>query len=236
MDPGADRGPRLPPERAGKKRRQNRDSEFIDNSSAPTASVGSSGRRSGASGSGPSRENQQRATEAAVAVKAREREDGERGNGLKALIEDELSEESRHAEKVRKQQGAWKERLPGLRSLYLDSLGCNIDRVKGQQAAQQSALQAEIDNSYCSCPQCPQPQPLHSQQPDGNVWYYGLHGTFQLALHKSTCSCCNQTFSPQALSFGCFPSTPVTAHVWYDLRVLRLYKSFGPMEGLSHTG
>ena len=169
---------------------------------------------------------------------AREQGEGRGDHGTEAAqYADDVqpSEESKHATKVRKQQEAWKGLLPNLKSLYLDSLGCNITRAKRQLADMQTTLQAEIDSSTC-CPHCPYPQPLHRQQPDGNVWYYGLHGCFQLAMHKTTCVCCNQVSSPHALNFGCFPSSPVTAHVWYDLRVLSLYKSFGPMDGLSQTG
>ena len=115
MDP-SDGAPRLPARKEGRKKRK----AFIDNSGAPLVSVGSSGRPSG-SGSGPSRDTQRLGTEAAkatVAARAREHEDGE-GNH-QASMEDDQPSESKHAEKVRKQQAAWKEQLLGLRSLYLD--------------------------------------------------------------------------------------------------------------------
>lgn len=230
-----DRGPSLPTGPAPRKGQpgNKRKSGFIDNSSAPSVSVGSSGRPSG-SGAGPSRDTQRRATKAAVEARARDSEESEAAY-RHTREADQSSEDSEHAAKVRRQQEQWKELLPGFRSHYVDSLPVNIARAKGHKATLQAALQAEIEGFTC-CPHCPQPQPLHIKQPDGHVWYIGLDGCFELAMHKMKCACCNQNFSPHALDFGCFPSTPVTAHVWYDLRVLHLYKNYGPMDGLSATG
>jgi hypothetical protein len=222
----------LLPARVGKKRKDN--SEFFDNADAPTISLGSSGRPCG-SGSGPSRESQMRATQAsALARRARGQQDegGDDNDGPARS----LDQPSEHADKTRKQHEAWGNSLPWLRERYMACLPSNISRAKGQASSLRSAIQAELAaDTYC-CPKCPHPQPEHSKEQDGIVWYYGLDGCFQLTMYKRTCKGCKQVFTPHALDFGCFPSTPVTPHVWYDLRVLSLYKKLGPLDGLSQTG
>jgi hypothetical protein len=184
---------------------------------------------------------------AAEARSARQQEEGG-DNGGPPREADQPSEESEHAFKARRQQENWKALMPELRSKYLDTLPCNISRASKQASATQGALQAEIDD--LRCPRChPQPQPDRSEQPqpqpqpqpdgpkyDGLVWYIGLDCCFQLTMEKCKCASCSQSYSPNALDYGCFPSSPVTPHVWYDLRVLYLYKKYGLMDGLSATG
>jgi len=236
--------------------RKRKKAGFTDNIDAPDISAGSSGRPSG-SGSGPSRLIQQQATAAAAAARAVREQEGGDDNGGPLREADQPSEESEHAIKARRRQENWKKLMPELRSKYLDTLPCNITRTSKQASAMQTALQAEINGLLC--PRChpsadgpeppqlqpfideqqPQPQldgPEHSTHSDSFVWYFGLDGCFPLAMMKCKCASCNLTFMPNALDFGCFPSSPITPHVWYDLKVLHLYKKYGVMDGLSATG
>ena len=137
-------------------------------------------------------------------------------------------------------QAAWKAQMACLRPKYFDALPYSIARAKAEAEARRAALQEEIGASWCmhigSCPEGPVHPTQFSQQPDGEVLYFGLDCVFKLLLPKWACACCKQSFSPHALDFGCFPSTPSTAHVWYDLKVLQQYKQLGLGSGLSATG
>lgn len=107
-------------------------------------------------------------------------------------------------------------------------------------AAKRRELQSEIDQSWtahqCSSSDSPLSLDQFRKELDGEVTYFSLDCVFQLSMPKWTCSCCRQAFAPHALDFGCFPSTPTTAHVWYDLQALWMYHRLGPLEGLSATG
>jgi hypothetical protein len=228
--------------RTGQRKRKKGESSFTDNADAPDISVGQSGRQS-RSGSGPSRETQRRATEASAAARA-SRDEGGDDNGGPCREADQTSE---HADKIRRQQQSWANLIPIHKTRYTEALPCNIAMFQKQRSALQTALQAAIDSdSVVTCPKCRQrdspqqpavdsPLPL-VRQPDGQVWYYGLDCCFQLTMYKRSCASCSDNFSSHPLDFGCFPSTPITPHVWYDLRVLSLYKQYGPMDGLSQTG
>ncbi len=165
-------------------------------------------------------------------------EEGLGGQGFEPREVDQSPQDSEHAAKVRSRQQKWGELMPELRSKYCDALPRSISRCKSQASSHQEALQTEIDawgaGHHCSCEDAQESQ--LSRQPDGQVLYMGLEACFLLKLHNKVCNCCNQSCSPHALDFGCFPSTPTTAHVWYDLRLLQLYKKYGPMDGLSATG
>ena len=114
-------------------------------------------------------------------------------------------------------------------------------RDRAEEAEDRRAsLQAEIGASWCmhigSCPEGPVHPSQFSQQPDGEVIYFGLDCVFKLLLPRWACACCKQSFNPHALDLGCFPNTPSTAHFWYDLKVLQQYKQLGLGGGLSATG
>ena len=215
------------PARTRNRKRRTDDSGFTDNADAPDISAGHSGRRSG-NGPGPSRLTQQRATEAAAEARMEIEEQAEGGDDNGGPPRN--ANPSDHAAKVRRQQEKWQDSQSFLRSRMMDTFPCNIIRAKAQASALQEALQGEISSPTFNCPNCPMPQPLHNKEADGVVDYIGLDCCFQLTMYKHTCACCGHKFEPHALDFGCFISTPVTTHTWYDLRVLYLYKKLGPME------
>ena len=87
-----------------------------------------------------------------------------------------------------------------------------------------------------SQPQCgPRCAAEFCSRDSGTVTYYGQTCEFTLKLHEWQCQCCSQWLGLDPLSFGCFPSTPTTPLVWFDLQLLQLYQRLG-LEGLSATG
>ena len=207
---------------------------------APSIGVGLRTGRPQGSGAGPSRTALQQGTAAAAAARRDGSEGGSAGDDDDDddMIDEASNQRSEHYRKCKAQQAGWKGLMPGLRGMFYASLSANMSRAQQQAAALREALQAEVDESWSAhaCSIGPIYPSAFSRQPDGDVTYYGLDSIFTLNLPKWTCACCTQSFSPHAIAFGCFPSTPRTPHVWYDLRVLHLYKKFGPGEGLSATG
>lgn len=59
-------------------------------------------------------------------------------------------------------------------------------------------------------------------------------GTLQIA--DVTCSTCSTSFQPSALQVGCFPSSPVDPHRWYDLDVFNAFQVLALQDGLSASG
>ena len=145
---------------------------------------------------------------------------------------------SEHAAKASRRQTAWKEQECALRNRFYDRVHVNVARAGRRVEAKREQLQLEVDESWMGH-QCSN-SPLHPQhfrkELDGEITYFGLDCVCQLRMVKWTCTCCSQTFSPHALDFGCFPSTPTPPHVWYDLQVLWMHKRLGLPEGLSATG
>lgn len=136
---------------------------------------------------------------------------------------------------------------------YFLSLPNNIANAKHEVEHLRGRFQTALDGSWATAFQhssgCPLLEPdsegstLQASRAedfehhfDGQVTYFGLTCTFTLDVHKWKCKHCSHTSIPQALDYCCFPSTPLIAHVWYDLRVMQLYKRLGPGEGLSATG
>jgi hypothetical protein len=202
---------------------------------APDIAVGESGRPSG--GVGPSRAAQHKATTSAAAKRA----------ALEAGVPDDPTEESEgdrtdHYRKCSKLQANWKANMLGLQNRYYEMLPANLDRIKKKADLEQADMQAEINESWrshaCSLRDAESVvcDNSFSMQPDGVVTYYGKEFVFELRLPLWKCACCSQSFSPHPIDFGCFPSTPITAHVWYDLRLMQQYMDEGPREGLSITG
>ena len=159
----------------------------------------------------------------------------------------DLSSEERsdHYIRANRQQTAWKAQETCLRDRLIGSLPMNVARAQGHAETKRKGMQSEVDESWgahqCSCSSDRDYRdPLHhsqfSKELDGEVTYVGLECTFLLSMPKWACSCCGQSFTPHALDFGCFPSTPTTPHVWYDLQVLWMYQNSGLLEGLSATG
>jgi hypothetical protein len=143
------------------------------------------------------------------------------------------SDESEWARRIAREQQAWQASSPSLKSAFYFSLPCNIRRRKQLAEAARSGLQAEIDGwipSPCDCGHA-----TFSQEADGDVTYFGLNNVFKLQLFKRRCMRCHKDATPSPVSFGCFPNTPTTPHIWLEISLLQMYGKFG-CEGLSSTG
>ena len=204
---------------------------------APDCQVRKNGRPAGGT-HGPSRTTQQMGVAAAAEARRSASEVGAIGDEPNDAIGGDEPSRSEHYLRCSRQQAAWKDQMPFLRSERYANLPTSIERAKRQAAARMGELQAELDESWSghTCSAGPISEASFSRQNDGAVTYYGQDFVFPLAVPMWTCACCSKSFSPHALTLGCFPSTPITPHVWYDLRFLQLYKQFGPGEGLSATG
>jgi hypothetical protein len=138
--------------------------------------------------------------------------------------DDQPDQSSEHVRKVERMQEAWRGQMPHLKDRYYCYLPENIARAAREREAKQSTMQEEV-NAACSS--------SSDNEADGEVTYVGLSCVFQLKLPKI---CCGEMSTPHALQFGCFPSTPTTPHLWYDLDVLSMYMKLGLGDGLSGTG
>ena len=219
------------PVRLGGGRKRKADDK--SSSAAQEVIVRQPGRKPG-SGSGPSREDQKKGTVAAAVARAV----GSEGENVDTQMDGSAAPtvDTDHVIKTRIQQERWRDLMPRLRGLFCDAFPGNLARAKAAAVGRRVSLQAELDSSSCqhACEGCREGD--ITKLPDGELLYYGMDCIFSLTMHKWQCKCCNTSFSPDALHYGCFASTPVTAHIWYDLRVFDLYRKFGLKDGLSATG
>ena len=204
---------------------------FSDNSSAPQLPSSKPGRKPGSGGSF-SREQQQKGAAAA----AERRADGDMMPGDTPRTQPE-DPDSEHTARERKQQAAWEKQKVELQAQFYGSLPTNLARARDFRDARQEVMQQDLDGAWRNhaCSTSLMETDFRSEKGQGQVTYMGLECTFSLTVHQWTCTCCNQKFAPNALSFGCFPSTPEVAHLWYDLRVLQQYKRLGLGNGTSAT-
>ncbi|KAG2481923.1 hypothetical protein HYH03_019120 [Edaphochlamys debaryana] len=70
--------------------------------------------------------------------------------------------------------------------------------------------------------------------PLATVQYVGLNCSGPVYLSSAACDHCGATLTPTAMEAGCFVSSPVVAHTWYDIQV---HKAYGLLccDGLSVT-
>ena len=69
-----------------------------------------------------------------------------------------------------------------------------------------------------------------------SVTYFGLEHCGPLLLKTWRCSSCGKLYEPEPQLVGCFGSTPTVPSMWFDGRVMELYRRMGPIYGLSATG
>ena len=69
-----------------------------------------------------------------------------------------------------------------------------------------------------------------------SVEYVGLLGCGTVGFPRITCGFCKETFTPSAIRAGCFNSSPVDPHAWYDMALLDEYLALALSDGLSMTG
>ena len=207
---------------------------------APVHSAKVVGRPKG-SGQGPSRSTQQAGTTAAAAARqaAAGREAAETEAAAAAAekdeAEDDVGDPTTWGFRCEKQHTAWRGCCAAHKSLYYDSLPRNLARSKEEAEGHQRRLQAEVEEWQPDA--CPRGCATASftRQPAGGVTYYGRTCIFHISLYEYQCLCCNDRVAPSPLAFGCFPSTPTTPQIWFELQLLQLYSKQGH-EGLSSTG
>lgn len=152
---------------------------------------------------------------------------------------------SYHSKKKAALQQNWKDTMADMQDTYINNMDSNMKLKEDTSATTLAAIQCRLDQlwSHHRCALAGDAQLFNTDftrlpNPVAVVNYYGLTCEDKLSLHQWTCNkCCQQVIVPaNPLQFGCFPSTPVQPHIWYDLTLLQLYQQFGPLEGLSATG
>lgn len=126
---------------------------------------------------------------------------------------------------------------------FLDNITRSLPLVVSFKQRQRdhhiSSLQRLIDDSFLaitSTHSCPGPSGPSLTTP---VVYYGLEWTEELHLPVIQCHKSDRplrSFSPQASSFGCWPSSPVYPRFWIDLSLMVQYQRLGPIGGVSARG
>ncbi|KAJ9515417.1 hypothetical protein QJQ45_016416, partial [Haematococcus lacustris] len=94
------------------------------------------------------------------------------------------------------------------------------ERLAAQMTALQSAISEDWQHHACASGatrlEDSPLKPLQGMQ----VEYISMQDRFKLML---PCASCNQSISPNPISFFCWPSSQTHAQTWYDVRVLRSY-------------
>ena len=242
-----------PAKKKGRISRVEKSSAPLISAPTPAASLGPivpPGPPPGSALSGPSREAQASGVQAAADQRSRAAQEGR--DLQEALAATALADEAEEIEgdpstwaaRQKAQNKSWKELGNRLMEQYLESFPSNLARCTWETEALRTRLQSELDNfcpSPCKCAHssesdgCDCVMPEWVPCPNGQVSYLGLTCTFDLRITAWKCSICSTNSSPSPVAFGCFPSSPCNPHVWFDLRLLRLFRrQFS--EGMSTTG
>lgn len=249
MTPG---DPPVPQKKKGRTSKAERSNAPLISAPTPATSLGPilpPGPPPGSALTGPSRDVQAYGAKAAADHRTQAAKEGR--NLEEALAAAALADEAEEIEgdpstwaaRQRAQNKSWRELGNSLREQYLDSFPTNLARCTWETEILREKLQSELDN-FCPAPcecsnssesvdDCVMPEWV--PYPDGQVSYLGLTCTFDLRITTRKCSNCCRNCSPSPVAFGCFPSSPCTPHVWFDLRLLRFFRrQFS--EGMSTTG
>jgi hypothetical protein len=125
-----------------------------------------------------------------------------------------------------------------------------VDSMPSVRLAHELQHQGRMESMQrIAAEECRAQQEEHSAQCDSSgtweagtqvVTYQGLESRGTLTLPTAKCCGCRTLVgapSPQhALQLGCFASTPVFPAVYYDQRVMALYRRLGLVSGLSTSG
>ena len=150
---------------------------------------------------------------------------------------------SQWAARQQRQHAAWVELRngttgPSLIEQYLQYLPGIMEHAQWSAGENRDMLQSKLDNTpppACPCSFTSESSPAFTKEPDGKVTYFGIDCTFDLVLSKFRCLGCKKCVSMSPLALGCLPSTPTSAQMWFDLRVMHLYRRQA-LEGMSVTG
>ena len=137
--------------------------------------------------------------------------------------------------RCQKAHDAWDANANSCKGQFLQYLAINIQRSQNHAQTYQKQLQSELDSWLpSSCCHCDTTSLCVSSK--GQVTYYGRTCTFNLTISTFQCQCCGKKVEPPPLAFGCFPSSPTQAHVWWELQLLHQYRREAHDSGLSITG
>lgn len=147
-------------------------------------------------------------------------------------------------ERRERQHTAWKGAIDSMHNAYVDAIPAVVLFHHEEQAAMLNMAQERVDNvwKYHSCCRPADEDSLDFDESHvtcvitRNIKYMGISCSGDLSIPTWTCSTCSQTFTVSPHIVGCFPSTPTDPHLWYDIRLLQMYKDLGVMHGLSATG
>lgn len=161
-------------------------------------------------------------------------------------------------ERKRRQHEEWRTVAPRMGSEYVNDLNLAQGRMQASWDSHMRRIQTDLDGaaaagwmSPCKC--CPgegerfpvfpsgsqgqkETWPGHRQLAGRIITHYSLETIATLHLPEWECEQCKDVVSPRPSAFGCFPSTPSRASIWYSVQVLQLYRRFGPLDGLAATG
>lgn len=148
-------------------------------------------------------------------------------------------------ERKEKQHMAWKGAINGMHNAYVDAVPVVTLFHHEEQVAILGMIQERVDNVWKYHVPCCHSADEGSLDFDKSsvvcvgtrkVKYMGISCSGELSIPTWACSTCNETFTVSPHIVGCFPSTPTDPHLWYDIRLLQMYKDLGIMQGLSATG
>jgi hypothetical protein len=153
------------------------------------------------------------------------------------------SVETEHSIRMRKEHQHWEALQGGLQTVFVDSMPAVREVHALQHQGRMAAMQG------IAAKQCAAQQEEHCAQCDRSgtwetgtqeVTYQGLESRGTLTLPTAKCCGCSTRVgspSPQhALQLGCVASTPVCPAVYYDQRLMALYRRLCLMSGLSTSG
>ena len=136
-------------------------------------------------------------------------------------------------------EGAWTVKRLAMKQQFLQYAPL-LDQFKREDStAHVSRVQQRVDSAWqfheCGGPAPPQ-QGAFVEQCRKTVRYVQMTCCGNLSIPTWRCSCCQEFSTPDAISAGCFVSTPSAADTWFDLNLMEAYRFLGLEDGLSGTG
>uniref|UniRef100_A0A7S3QP61 CxC3 like cysteine cluster domain-containing protein n=2 Tax=Dunaliella tertiolecta TaxID=3047 RepID=A0A7S3QP61_DUNTE len=118
----------------------------------------------------------------------------------------------------------WKETGPKMRCDLLSMAPQYALWHQEECTGKKVVLQSRIDSAFkfhtVNCDKCSvQPEVVSSYQ----AVYNGVDFAFPLLIPVWRCLGCQQEFLPQPIHVGCFGSTPIRPHTWFDLKLFHQY-------------
>ncbi|KAG2487245.1 hypothetical protein HYH03_014087 [Edaphochlamys debaryana] len=150
-----------------------------------------------------------------------------------------------HRQRVEREEAAWDAASPALEQAFVTHAHLHAQQERELAAAILAIAQRRVDSACerlcaahsrnCAGATFSWVVGAETQLPLMSVRYVGLNCSGIIYLSTAKCSRCGDSFTPTAIEAGCFVSSPVDAHAWYDLQV---HKAYGVLccDGLSVTG